>query len=248
LAQPAVRLIRRGTRPGPAAGTSSSEAHATLADVADSRIEKWRRWCDGQIKSEVLTLHLHRYAFREVRAIVEANKSLPESYFFEYLEDTYATTQAVAVRRQAEARSRVVTLGQLVTEIRDDAKRLTRKFWVGLWDNSDAKRFGVPDAAFTKQFAPDRGDHLDAAIPDADVQRLTDAARSVTTYVDQHVAHSDARPQAGLPTFRELDETIDFIGHLFVKYANLLTASTWATLEPAIQHDWKAVFRQRWIK
>ena len=86
-----------------------------------------------------------------------ANKSLPESYFFEYLEDTYATTQAVAVRRQAEARSRVVTLGQLVTEIRDEAKGLTRKFWVGLWDNSDAKRIGVPDAALPSSSHPTGG-------------------------------------------------------------------------------------------
>lgn len=57
-------------------------------------------------------MHLHRHTFSEVRGIVESNTDLPDSYFFEYLTDTYATTQAVAVRRQADNTPRVVTLGR----------------------------------------------------------------------------------------------------------------------------------------
>jgi hypothetical protein len=38
------------------------------------------------------------------------------------------------------------------------------------------------------------------------------------------------------------------IGELFKKYSNLLTASTYPLgLEPAIQGDWKAIFREPWI-
>lgn len=80
--------------------------------VTDSRIEKWRRRIDGRISSDVHTMHLHRHTLSEVRGIVESNTDLPDSYFFEYLTDTYATTQAVAVRRQADNTPRVVTLGR----------------------------------------------------------------------------------------------------------------------------------------
>ena len=100
--------------------------------MTDSRIAKWLRWLDDEIKPEVITMNLHRHVWREVRGIVERNGSLPPSYWFEFSSDTYATTQAVAIRRQAEVDSRVISLGRLIDEIGGDATRLTRKFWVGL--------------------------------------------------------------------------------------------------------------------
>ena len=72
-------------------------------------------------------------------------------------------------------------------------------------------------------------------------------AESVKGYVDQYVAHSDARARAALPAFEEMDLAIDSIGHLFIKYVNALTADTYATLVPEFQHDWLAVFREPWI-
>lgn len=51
-----------------------------------------------------------------------------------------------------------------------------------------------------------------------------------------------------LPTFGDIDEAIDAIGGLFRKYALLLTARSFATLEPEAQEDWLAVFRQAWIR
>lgn len=216
--------------------------------MADSRIDKWLRWLEKEIQPEIITMNLHRHVFREVRDIIERNGSLPPSYWFEFSSDTYATTQAVAIRRQAEVDPRVISLGRLIDEIGGDATRLTRKFWVGLWGNSDGVRFGFADHAFTKQFAPDRSDHLDPAIPEADLAELARVGKSVKQYVDQHVAHNDARPIAGLPTYKDLDDNIDLINRLLTKYANLLTASTWVMLdEPAIQHNWKAIFTQPWM-
>ncbi len=215
--------------------------------MGDSRIEKWLSWCEDEIRPEVLTMYLQRYVFRAVGEIVEAHGSLPPSYYFDYSRDTYATTQAVAIPRQAETSPRVITLGRLITEVASDPERLSRRFWVGLWTNDDAKRFGLPDSAFTRQFAPQGGDHLDPAIPAADLSRLATVAASIKIYVDQHVAHNDAKPSSGLPNFDDLDASIDLVGHLFKKYANLLTASTWTTLEPAIQDDWQAIFRYAWL-
>jgi hypothetical protein len=213
--------------------------------MADSRIEKWRRWCAGRIRDDILTMHLHRHVFREVGEITKANSDLPASYFFDYLQDTYATTQAIAIRRQAETGTRVCTLGRLLTEISDDPSRISREFYVGMWD-ADQTALGAQ--SFDAQFAGVVGSHIDPAIIRHDLEVLNASAESVKGYVDQYVAHSDARASAALPAFEEMDSAIDSIGHLFVKYVNALTADIRVKLVPEFQHDWLAVFRKPWIR
>jgi hypothetical protein len=219
-----------------------------LNEMTDSRIGKWRRWLEDEIQPEVMTINLHRFVFREVGDIIDRAGSLPPSYWFEFSSETYATTQAVAIRRQAEVSTRVVSLGRLIAEIRDDAKRLSRAWWVGLWTDPDPIQDHFANNGFTKQYAPGGGDHLDPAIPEADLAHLTSVAESVKRYVDQHVAHNDASPRGDLPTFDDLNASIDVIGELFGKYGNLLTAASWVTVVPVMQHDWQAIFRQPWLR
>jgi hypothetical protein len=38
------------------------------------------------------------------------------------------------------------------------------------------------------------------------------------------------------------------IGEIFRKYALLFTAASYITLEPVIQENWLAVFREPWIR
>ena len=162
---------------------------------------------------------------------------------------TYATTLAVAVRRQADTHRDVATLGKLIEEIRDDAGRITKEFWIGLWDIGDdeLKRWDA-ERQWAKNFGAG-GDRLEPSIPADDLEALIAAAAKVKHYVDKHVAHADASAVSASVTLTldEVHETIDVIGELFNKYYGLLTASGWAFLVPAIQYDWKAVFRVPWI-
>lgn len=190
-------------------------------------------------------MYLHRATYQRVGEIAGQN-DLPDSYFWEYLQDTYAATQAVAVRRQAETSSRVRSLGRLLFEVSEDARRFTRSLFVEeIWDDAGD---WMADKTFDEHFAGDIGDHLDPAIPRTDLDALTSTARALKTFVDEHVAHSDAKPAHGLPTFDDLNAAIDQIGHLLRKYTLLLTAAGLIELVPVIQHDWEAVFRQRWIR
>jgi hypothetical protein len=202
-------------------------------------------------------MYAHRDTFQEVHRIAEENGELPDSYFWTFLRDTYATSQAVAIRRQAETRSSVRTLGRLVHEVAGDSQRLSRAFWVGMWNDDPgptipgfSQPLGIMEAnrQFDKYFAGSTGDHLDPTIPRDDLDSLTTAAASIKSYVDQHIAHSDAKPRPGLPTFDDLNAAIDTIGDLFRKYAGLLTASSYTELVPVHQDDWLAVFRQPWIR
>ena len=192
-------------------------------------------------------MNLHRATFKEVARIVRGAE-LPPSYFFEYMGESYATAQAVAVRRQAETGPRVRTLGQLIAECERDAVRLTRDAWVTWWDSSERHWLQRAERAFAKHFGGVVGEHLDPAIARADLRRLETDVAPVKVYVDEHVAHADVRPRRTLPTFADLDRAIDTITSLMAKYYNLLTACIPMDPTPVMLDDWQAVFRRPWLE
>ena len=216
----------------------------------DLRLAKWNGWIDGTVKSNVLTMHLHRHAWEEVTAILQANPDLPESYWWEFMHDTYATTQAVAVRRQADTHRGVASLGKLVEEIAGDPSHFTREYYIRLWDDPDPYWLRVAQEHWDETYAGLVGNHLDPAIPAADLETLKAAAERVTHYVDKHVAHADAGAVSAEVTVRlsEVHDTIDTIGTLFKKYAGLFSSSAYGTLVPVIPHNWKAAFSLPWMK
>jgi hypothetical protein len=196
-----------------------------------------------RIRPDIITMHWNRAVYREVGEIVSANTSLPPSGFFTFLADTYATTQSVAVRRQSEVDSRVVSVGTLLAEIADDPSRLTRERYLALHDADDAQ---FANQGFDHWAGPG-GAHVRPDIVLDDLDRLKGEVEAVTRYVDRHLAHADQRPLPDLPTFEVLNAAIDFLGGLFNKYNRLIRASSWATLEPVAQYDWLGVFRVPWI-
>jgi hypothetical protein len=60
-------------------------------------------------------------------------------------------------------------------------------------------------------------------------------------------AERSRRTRSSFGALAELIGAIDQIGELVKKYASLLQATVLAELEPVIQYDWKAPFRQPWI-
>jgi hypothetical protein len=133
---------------------------------------------------------------------------------------------------------------------RGDPSKFTRDYYMGLWNDSDMHWLGVGQRHWQETYSGDVGEHLDPAIPAADLEVLKAAAASVTHYVDKHVAHADAGAVSAdvTVTLDEVHDAIDAIGTLFKKYAGLFSSSAFARLVPAIQHDWKAAFTVPWIK
>lgn len=201
--------------------------------------------------------------------MVRANPTLrgAESYLWEFLFDTYATTQASAVRRQADIGERAASLGRLIFEMGNSSHLLTREWWISLWreGHDDTYWQRIAEDAWAKEFGGKVGVHLDPAIPIADLQSLQQGLRSTKEFVDRNVAHLDARsiatrkePPTPTPpdaptrrgadlTLNQVHDAIDLTGGLFRKYGNLITAASWGDLTPALQHDWEAVFRIPWI-
>ncbi len=211
----------------------------------DSKIEMWTRWIEGTIRSEVLTMHHHQAVYRRVAEIVNTREpKLPDSLFFDYLRDTYATSQAVAIRRQAEQNSCVVSLGRLLGEIKAGPERFTLQRFVGAWPPEDQRR---GHEKFSGHFAGEVGDNLDPKIVAHDIALLEAKAKKVVKHVNQYVAHADKKPVAELATFEELNMAIETVGDLFRKYALLLTVNSDAVLVPELQYHWEAIFELPWL-
>ena len=213
----------------------------------DERVEKWTKWIDGPIKNGVIAVHFHRYIWREIGRIIEEHGDLPDSAFWQYHRDLYAVSQAVAVRRQADLHRDTASLARLLVEIRDDPQET----YARVLDSPLGSRIrAICTASMGLDDGGRTGDHLDPAIPAADLERLLSAAANVKDYVDKHVAHADQRPVAAEAslTFGDLNDAIDVIGKLFQGYYTLFTAAAMTDLEPIMQHDWLAPFRIPWIE
>jgi hypothetical protein len=109
----------------------------TIGAMADQRIEKWRSWIDDRIKHEVITMHLRWDTWSQVQKMLATNRALPNSYWWEFMADTYGSTQAVAVRRQLDTHRDVASLGKLVAEIAQEPQIITKEFWLNLWGTTD---------------------------------------------------------------------------------------------------------------
>jgi hypothetical protein len=134
--------------------------------------------------------------------------------------------------------------------VRDGVGRETSHatFWVAMW-GPDSHELEIGDRTFTAQFAGIPGaEYVDPALIRADLDDLVAGAKRVSDYVDQYIAHLDAKPKAMVPTFSDLDRTLDLLGTLYQKYFFLLTAEDVHLDMVNVDHDWTAVFRQPWIR
>lgn len=182
--------------------------------------------------------------YNEVGDLTRANKELPPSHFFTFVSETYAQTQAVGVRRQVETSTRVISLATLLTEMAGDAERLSRKFYVSMYDEH-LRDLADPD--FDRLTGNADADHIPASVIQGHLDAIRAATQPIADYVNRHLAHRDRDPLDTLPTFIELNSAIDTIGEAFNECSLMLNASSWATLEAVMQYDWLAVFRVPWI-
>jgi hypothetical protein len=157
----------------------------------------------------------------------------------------------MAVRRQMDVHRDVASLLKLVQEIAGEPEGLTRDRWLGLWEDPSGIERQVAVSQWDETYGHG-GDSLDPALPRDDLARLLAAYEEAEAFVDRHVAHSEHRAEAVDPSemlpMKAIHEPIDVIGEVFARYSSLLTGSGWASLTPAIQHDWKAAFKVPWIK
>jgi len=51
-----------------------------------------------------------------------------------------------------------------------------------------------------------------------------------------------------VPTYKDLDDALTFMGELLKKYFLLISGDTLAKVQPVLQKNWKVIFQQPWIQ
>jgi hypothetical protein len=215
----------------------------------EQRVAKWRRWLEGQMRNEILTMNLHRSFWQQTREIIVANETLPPSSWWEFISDLYGSSQASAVRRLVDPHDNGVSLRRVLDEMMQEPHLLTFHYFIGLIPPQPPSLVPRMRAWWRDHFAGDVDTHIDPAIVSADLDELTTTTAPVVAHVDRHIAHSDPRPvrPGQLATLAEVHASIDAIGSLFQRYRTLLTGHTGGGLTPVIMDNWQAIFRQPWI-
>jgi hypothetical protein len=219
--------------------------------ATDPRIKQWTKRIEGAIQAEVIRMHHHKSAWDRVSAIVADNSDLPDSYWWEFMFETYAMSQASAVRRQADTRKDVNSLMRFIMDMRNGASVLTKTWWVDtLWNPRQAVERMEAERLWSEHFGGCVDDHLDPAIPKADAADLETAGEKVKRYVDKNVAHTSAAWAAPAVTLEleEVHEAMKAVERLFRRYYSLLKCAGWITTTPIEQDDFYAPFRVPWMR
>lgn len=148
----------------------------------DSRVEKWQGWLDESIRPEVIRMFHRRHVYRTVAEVIERHGELPPSAYFEFVRDTYGETQSLAVRRQADTRPDVISLARLLQEIGEDADRLTREWYLSLWDADDQQ---YAAALWERSWFAGVAGHVDPEAIIAHLTHLRDESEHVRVYVNR---------------------------------------------------------------
>lgn len=201
--------------------------------INPQRLAKWVGWIQhdpqrttgpGSIWSQLVEMTHHRAIYDRLTEILVANRSMPQEYtFFDFVTTNYLTTQALAIRRQADTHKDAATLGRLLYELEADL--------AGHRDLTADE--GLP--TFT----------LDDV--QADRSELDQVVAPVKAYVDQRLAHMDRATAQPALTGRQIHDAVAVLQRLFGKYEHALTGAHTPDLEPVIQSDWEAVFRVPWL-
>lgn len=207
------------------------------------KIEKWERWLD-EIKDQIRSLLWSRQIFNETFDIIRANPLLPrQNSLYGALQMWYAASVLSGVRRQLKSGDQSISLAGLLDEIRTNPELLSRTRWREL--HAGFPLHDYADQAFDN-FAGANREFIDPARVEADLLSLKDIALKCETYADKRVAHHDKGAEPAVPSYQELDGTLESLDALFRKYYLLVTAKN-ALTETSIAYNWKQVFRQPWI-
>ncbi len=198
-------------------------------DSADAVIAKWDAWL-RESEDDLITVAWNRAIYRQLGEIGEANPDIPESAFFEFLGEAYATSQTVAIRRQADLDRNSVSFARLLEVIgRRNPTPLTRDRYLAHFNDDHAREWG--EEHWSARWAGQVGHNIDPAIVASDLANLLAAVDPIRVYVNRHVAHRDRRRSAP-PTFADVDRAIDAFEALVGAYGDLIRGPASADSSP----------------
>ena len=169
-----------------------------------------------------------------------------QNKFYEFLGDAYGTLALMAIRRQVKTGNKSISFTELLEEIHENPEILSRKRFVNLYKGSGVEN--VASEKFDDLVGKGRS-HVDPDQVCSDLDELGQKSKKIETIVDKRLAHYDKGAiNINNITFKEIDESIDFLEDLLKKYLFLIRAEDREYILPEIlSDDWMAIFGERWL-
>lgn len=210
----------------------------------DLKLKKWIKWFDV-IQNEVTNLLIQKDIFWEVNNIVKNNTTIQKpSSFYKYFGDTYIAYVIMGIRRQIKINKYSISLARLLSEIIRNPEKISRKYYTSLYKGSDVEYFA--DKHFDK-FTDTNGDYISEKMVKEDLVQLRQAAIKCEELADKRFAHTDKRKPKQIIMFKDIDNSIDLLDKLCVKYNIIFHAASMETLMPVYQYDWMDIFKYPWL-
>ncbi len=236
-------------------------------------IQKVIEWMK-KIGNEVDRLIIDQYVYWEVQKIVDTNPKVKKpSSFYDMVSYSYAMACVMGIRRLVDDHEDAVSFVTLIDKLGKNRSVFCRKWYVSLWGDSPGASHSVenikPEAReaviklmdehvrsqhfaranehFDRYSKPGE-DLLDLEKLDEDTRKMVETAQKIQDYADRRVAHHDRNDPSNIPTYKELDDCIELLEKMCIKYNLLIKASSPSKLLPTWQYDWKEIFYHPWIE
>ena len=214
----------------------------------DKRLTKWILWIN-EIRSDTENMLLNMEIHRQYLEIVRLNKEIQSPPdFHEWTMRNYGSYIVMAIRRQLDNDSDVVSLRRLLSEMKRFPQVLSKQWFRSLY-KSATETIHIPLESFADgDFEENAGnmEHFDPSIADVDILRLETLGKSIIRYANKQIAHRTKVKT--IITFSEINKFLDEFESIVKKYVLLLTASGYSSLIPVPQYDWLTIFTKAWIK
>ena len=211
----------------------------------NEQLAKWIRWIT-LIKEDVVNLATVRDVRRKFIEIVLNNPEInKDNLFYFYIDKTYYSFVLSSIRRHDKCKFGSASLLNLLKDIIDNPKIYALNEY-DTEDDIEYNRCGIIDVP---QYADETGTYLNIELVKIDLSELQDKINNCCNYVDRRIAHLDPKGLTGgikKPNEKEIDECVDIINALFIKYNGILTRTTTNTVTYEVG-NWKSIFTKPWV-
>jgi hypothetical protein len=225
-----------------------------VATMAADRL--WKDWCQDidRIHRDSYELFFLRRQFREISEMYQGNERLQQvgGNLWLWLQNCYASTALIRLRREADSQGNSVSLWKLLDEISKRPDVITRGRIAARNPKVSALIAHMIDDGFTKNWAERSAkgtadDQIDASKVKADRKRFEKLMHELDRVTSTTLAH---RPRSGpwkaLTTVKNVSKIFSEFEDLLKKYIGLLKGSYVDKLEPTAQYDTLEVFTFPW--
>lgn len=204
--------------------------------------EKWNGWCDS-IKNDITILQhfkqIQDYLFEIVTANADHIDKNHGGIFRNFIRECYGCYIAVGVRRLVKPSSdkNSITLIRLLEQIKNCSNQFTYKFYLEMYPINDREW----QKSVFNNFSDD-GIIISESKIKTDIEELEEISKKVCDFVDRRIAHTDKKASNNI-TFKDITDPLEPMEKVFCKYYLLLTGWSALSLTPAIQYNWKQIFK-----